>query len=91
RINMAGPEGGTFDYMDRVIDQMVGDFLESFPEEEVSGLISVTSPGFGTASTNSGFVRFILTDAENRSRSQNDIFNEVNAKLRTYTSVRAFA
>ena len=91
RINMAGPEGATFDYMDRVIDQMVGDFLESFPEEEVSGLISVTSPGFGTASTNSGFVRFILTDAENRSRSQNDIFNEVNAKLRTYTSVRAFA
>jgi multidrug efflux pump len=88
---MAGPEGATFDYMDRVIDQMVGDFLESFPEEEVSGLISVTSPGFGTASTNSGFVRFILTDAENRSRSQNDIFNEVNAKLRTYTSVRAFA
>jgi multidrug efflux pump len=91
RINMAGPEGATFDYMDRVIDQMVGDFLESFPEEEVSGLISVTSPGFGTASTNSGFVRFILTEAENRSRSQNDIFNEVNAKLRTYTSVRAFA
>jgi len=91
RINMAGPEGATFDYMDRVIDQMVGDFLESFPEEEVSGLISVTSPGFGTASTNSGFVRFILTDAENRSRSQNDIFNEVNAKLRTYTSVRACA
>ncbi|SDC99924.1 multidrug efflux pump [Algoriphagus faecimaris] len=91
RINMSGPEGATFGYMDRVIDEMVQDFKQTMPEEELDGLISVTSPGFGTASTNSGFVRLILTDAENRSRSQQEIFSMVNEKLKDYTSVRAFA
>ncbi|MEN2280497.1 efflux RND transporter permease subunit [Algoriphagus sp. SE2] len=91
RIQLGGPEGATFGYMDRVIDQMVADFKAKFPPEEVTGLISVTSPGFGTSSTNSGFVRFILTDAENRERSQNDYFNEINGMLKNYTEVRAFA
>lgn len=91
RINMSGPEGATFGYMDRVIDAMVKDFRETLPEEELDGMISVTSPGFGTASTNSGFVRLILSDAENRNRSQQEIFSLVNQKLKDYTSVRAFA
>lgn len=91
RIQLSGPEGATFGYMDRVIDQMVADFKEKFPPEEVTGLISVTSPGFGTSSTNSGFVRFILTDSENRERTQHDYFNEINAMLKNYTEVRAFA
>ena len=82
RINMSGPEGATFGYMDRVIDAMVKDFRETLPEEELDGMISVTSPGFGTASTNSGFVRLILSDAENRNRSQQEIFSLVNQKLK---------
>ncbi|MFC3416734.1 efflux RND transporter permease subunit [Algoriphagus hitonicola] len=91
RINLSGPEGATFGYMDRVIDEMVKDFQETLPEEELEGQISVTSPGFGTASTNSGFNRLILTDADQRSRSQQEIFSLVNEKLKNYTSVRAFA
>ncbi len=91
RINLSGPEGATFGYMDRVIDQMLADFKEGFSEEEVDGFISVTSPGFGTASTNSGFVRFILTDAEDRERSQQEVFTEINERLKAYTEVRAFA
>ncbi|NVJ85969.1 MAG: efflux RND transporter permease subunit [Algoriphagus sp.] len=91
RINMSGPEGATFSYMDKVIDEMVADFKESIPQEELVGIISVTSPGFGTASTNSGFGRLILTDSDKRSRSQQEIFNQVNQKLQSYTAVRAFA
>ncbi|TFV92022.1 efflux RND transporter permease subunit [Algoriphagus kandeliae] len=91
RINMSGPEGATFSYMDRVIDEMVADFKQSIPENELSGIISVTSPGFGTASTNSGFGRLILTDLDKRERSQQQIFGEVNQKLQKYTAVRAFA
>jgi multidrug efflux pump len=70
---------------------MVADFKATIPEEELAGIISVTSPGFGTASTNSGFGRLILTDAENRTRSQQEIFTAVNKKLAGYTAVRAFA
>lgn len=91
RISMSGPEGATFGYMDRVIDQMVFDFMDEVPQKERSRIISVTSPGFGTASTNSGFLRFILTDADKRERSQQQIFDQINQKLRTVTSVRAFA
>ncbi|WP_075349006.1 efflux RND transporter permease subunit [Algoriphagus marinus] len=91
RINMSGPEGATFGYMDPVIDQLTRDFMAEIPEEERIRMISVTSPGFGTASTNSGFIRMILTDADKRERSQQQIYDQVNQKLRTITSVRAFA
>ncbi|MDN3689718.1 efflux RND transporter permease subunit [Cyclobacterium jeungdonense] len=91
RINMAGPEGATFGYMDRVIDEMTEELKELVPDEEREGLISVTSPGFGTASTNSGFLRVILKDASERSRSQQEIFDEVSEYLKSKTAVRAFA
>ncbi|SNS58802.1 multidrug efflux pump [Belliella buryatensis] len=90
RVNLSGPEGATFDYMDRVLDEMTKEFQEAIPDSERAGLISVTSPGFGTASTNSGFLRFILTDASERERTQQEIYEEVNQRLQKFTSVRAF-
>src|SRR5690606_32850423 len=90
-IRMNGPEGATFSYMDRVIDQMVEDFKADYSKEDVSGMVSVTSPGFGSSSTNSGFVRFILADAEDREKTQGQYFNEINQKLKKYTGVKAFA
>ncbi len=91
RINMSGPEGATFNYMDRIIDKLVGEMMTDLPTTERTGIISVTSPGFGTANTNSGFIRLFLTDAQDRTRSQQDIFNQINGKLRQETTVRAFA
>ncbi|KEO73228.1 efflux RND transporter permease subunit [Anditalea andensis] len=89
RINMTGPEGATFGYMDRVIDEMTIEFSEKIPER--FGFISVTSPGFGTSSTNSGFLRIMLTDATERERSQQEIFDQVSGILKNKTAVRAFA
>ncbi|MDF2158949.1 efflux RND transporter permease subunit [Algoriphagus sp. CAU 1675] len=91
RVNMSGPEGATFGYMDKVVDQLVQDFLTELPKEEIVSLTSVTSPGFGTSNTNSAFIRFVLSDASERSRSQQEIFNQVNGMLRSTTAVRAFA
>ena len=90
-IRMNGPEGATFGYMDQVIDQMIEDFRTNFPKEDVRGLVSVTSPGFGSSSTNSGFVRFILTDSDEREKTQGQYFDEINQKLKAYTGVKAFA
>ncbi|WP_143959524.1 efflux RND transporter permease subunit [Litoribacter populi] len=89
RINMSGPEGATFGFMDRVIDELTIEFDEKIPER--SGFISVTSPGFGTSSTNSGFLRIMLTDATERERSQQEIFDQVSGILQRKTAVRAFA
>jgi multidrug efflux pump len=91
RVNLSGPEGATFGYMDPVIDQLTRDFMAEIPQEDRIRIISVTSPGFGTASTNSGFLRLILTDAADREQSQQQIYDQINNKLKTITSVRAFA
>jgi multidrug efflux pump len=91
RVNLAGPEGATFDYMDKVIDEMTVEFMDQIPKEEREGIITVTSPGFGTASTNSGFLRVILKDASERERSQQEIYEQVTKILSKFTAVRAFA
>ncbi|WP_373521767.1 efflux RND transporter permease subunit [Aquiflexum sp.] len=91
RVNLAGPEGATFDYMDKVIDEMTVEFMDQIPEAEREGIITVTSPGFGTASTNSGFLRVILKDASERERTQQEIYEQVTGILERFTAVRAFA
>ncbi len=90
RINMTGPEGATFSFMDNVIDGFSNRIMDEFPKSEVVGVTSMTSPGFGTANTNSGFIRLFLSDATQR-RSQQEIFNEMNGKLKEISAVRAFA
>jgi multidrug efflux pump len=91
RINMSGPEGATFGYMGNIVDKLTDQFMEEIPDSERLAVISVTSPGFGTANTNSAFIRLFLTDANQRTRSQQQIFNSINAKLKNETAVRAFA
>ncbi len=91
RINMTGPEGATFGFMGEVVDKITATLKEEIPSEELIGLTSVTSPGFGTANTNSAFIRLYLTDASARDRSQQQIFNAVNNTLKQETAVRAFA
>jgi multidrug efflux pump len=91
RVNLTGPEGATFAYMDRVIDEMTEELAEIIPENERKGLMGITSPGFGSASSNSGFIRVMLQDAADRDRAQQEIFNDVSNYLRRKTSARSFA
>ncbi|MDI6402975.1 efflux RND transporter permease subunit, partial [Balneolaceae bacterium ANBcel3] len=72
RVSVSGPEGVTFEYMDHHMDRMIHRVQEEIPELEA--LISVTSPGFGAASSvNSGFMNMILVDPSERGRSQMEI------------------
>ncbi|MDI6402974.1 efflux RND transporter permease subunit, partial [Balneolaceae bacterium ANBcel3] len=72
RVSVSGPEGVTFEYMDHHMDRMIQRVQEEIPEMEA--LISVTSPGFGAASSvNSGFMNMILVDPSERGRSQMEI------------------
>ncbi|MFM2250596.1 MAG: hypothetical protein RLZZ358_1523, partial [Bacteroidota bacterium] len=91
RINMTGPEGATFSFMDQVITDLNTQLQKELPASELASITSMTSPGWGTANTNSGFVRLFLTDATERSRTQQEIFTQVNASLKGVTAVRAFA
>jgi multidrug efflux pump len=88
-ISASGPEGATFDYMDRFMDKVVDDLITSIPEKD--GIISVTSPGFGASSSvNSGFVNLILVDPSERERTQQQIADELTARLMKFTEARTF-
>jgi multidrug efflux pump len=89
RLNATGPEGATFAYMDRFIDELDELILEEVPESRT--LISVTSPGFGaTSAVNSGFARVVLVDREERDRSQQEIAEALTGAVRRLTGARTF-
>jgi multidrug efflux pump len=90
RLSISAPEGTSYDFMDKYIDKLGGFVLDSVPEKKV--MITVTAPGFtGSGSVNSGFLRMLLVDPENRVRSQQEIVNMVNRNLPKYNEGRAFA
>ena len=89
-LNADGPQGAGFDYMfeamnevDRAVRRAIGDVLEA--------TITVTSPGFGASTTtNTGFSRVILKDAEERELSQQEIVPLLEQGLSEVSSVRPF-
>jgi multidrug efflux pump len=87
-VSTTGPEGATFEYMDEYINNLVEVTMDTLPTD---GLISVTSPGFGTQGTNSGFMRIMLVDAENRKKSQQQLYDEYTPILNEFPAAKAFA
>jgi multidrug efflux pump len=87
-VSTTGPEGATFEYMDEYINNLVEVTMDTLPTD---GLISVTSPGFGTQGTNSGFMRIMLVDAEDREKSQQELYDEYTPVLNEFPAAKAFA
>ncbi len=89
RIFATGPEGATFEFMDRYVDTVIKAVNERTPETDA--IISVTSPGFGAASSvNSAFFNIILNSPSERSRTQFEIADDITAMLRNHTEARGF-
>ncbi len=88
-LNATAPEGATFEYMDAYMDDLLAFIDVSVPESQA--IISVTSPGFGASSSvNSGFARIILEDAENRERSQQQIYDDLSESILDLSGARVF-
>lgn len=89
RISAAAPEGATFEYMDAYVDDMIGVVRENV--DELQAMITVTSPGFGAASSiNSAFGFITLADRSERDRSQQEIADFVSGKLSELTGAETF-
>lgn len=71
RVSATAHEGATFEYMDGYVSSISKILRDSVPE--VQSLLTVTSPSFGTSSTNTAFIRLFLSDPEQRERSQMQI------------------
>lgn len=89
RVFSTAPEGATYDFMSRYMDEVVNLIKNEVPEQ--NGIISVTSPGFGASSSvNSGFVRLRLTKADKRERSQQEIASALGSKLKMVPEARDY-
>ncbi|MEA1787063.1 efflux RND transporter permease subunit [Arenibacter sp. GZD96] len=86
RISVQGPEGASYEYMDKYMQELSLLFHDSIPELKSS--LVVTSPGFGSSSVNSGFARIALVDPSERERSQTEIANALTAWTKQYSGIR---
>ncbi len=88
-LSATAPEGATFDYMDNFMDKLIALIKKDVPENE--GIISVTSPGFGASgSTNSGFIYMILSQPDQRKRTQGQIANALTGEVSKLTAARTY-
>jgi len=88
RSNVSAPEGTDFDQMESIIYNLCKMTMDSVPEAEM--IFGVTAPGFGSASTNSGFLSLALADPDLRERTQDEIYNQLLAMYRRVPSARVF-
>jgi multidrug efflux pump len=82
------PEGISFELMDKYMLQLLG-IVDTLPERKA--LLSVTSPGFGASnSVNSGFIRITFSEPSERSRTQQEIADELSMIFRRYNFARTY-
>lgn len=87
--SITGPEGSTFEYMDRFMLELAQLVNDSVPEKRVN--IVNTSPGWGgSGSPNTGRMRIGLVPPDERERSQDEIAEALTRHTRKYTEARTF-
>ncbi len=89
RLQLTAPEGASFEYTDAFVDKVTKLVLDSVPEKQT--VLSLTAPGFGGGSSNTGFVRVTLKDPKDRERSQKEIVEMINRNLSKFTDGRVYA
>lgn len=85
-LSVSGPEGASYDYMDAFMNELTILINDSIPEKKVS--LVITSPGFGSSSVNSGYVRIALVDPSERERSQKEIAADLTKWTKQYPNAR---
>lgn len=88
-VVVRGPEGASYQYMERYIDEIERRLLPYTESGEVNRLL-LRAPGFGSSAFNQAFVIVVLNDWNER-RPANVIIGEINRKLSDLPGIRAFA
>jgi multidrug efflux pump len=85
RLSATAPEGASYEYTDAVVDRLVTMINDSIPEKR----ICLSFIG-GFTSLNSGNIRIMLSEPEERNRSQQEIADYLTGRTRRITEARIF-
>ncbi|MGO4903959.1 efflux RND transporter permease subunit [Flavobacterium sp. W20_MBD1_R3] len=85
-MRMTTPEGSTYEYTDRFMQELSQLVDDSIPEKKVA--LVITSPGWGSASVNSGMIRMALTETGEREKSQKEIAEKLNRLSKKYPEIK---
>ncbi len=89
RFTITAPEGSSFQYTQRVSDELTAYLNDSIPEKE---FVFNAVPGFGgMGGTNSSIARVGLVPPQQRKRSQANIVKDMNKKVGEFNNARIFA
>ncbi len=88
-VQVRGPEGASFEYMSKYLDEVERRLLPYTESGEISRLL-VRAPGFGSNAYNQGIVVAVLDDWADR-RPADEVIGEINQKLSDLPGIRAFA
>lgn len=89
RINSTAPEGATFDYMLNYTDEISKFLLSEIPAKERRAVYSITSPPFGSGGYNTGSMRILLTEDKANRRTQQEIAESLQGKIKKFTGARS--
>ncbi|MFZ1332173.1 MAG: efflux RND transporter permease subunit [Flavobacteriales bacterium] len=87
-VMSTAPEGTSFELMNEYLSHVI-ELVDTMPERQA--LLSVTAPGFGTASsTNNGFVRMTLVPPSERDKTQDELAKEIMGEVQKLNLARSF-
>src|SRR5690606_10039705 len=87
RLSVTAPEGASFDYMERFMDELTQVVNDSIPEKKVN--LVITSPSFGgRGSVNSGIMIMNLVQPDERDQPQQEIAERLTRITRKYPEAR---
>lgn len=86
RISTLGPEGSTYEFMEKEMDRLSYYVMDSIPEATRN--MSIIAPGLtSTDPSNRGMHLIYLTDPAERKRSQHEIFQKMVRDIRGITGI----
>ncbi len=89
QVQFTGPEGSSYDYMDKYI-QKAGKMMKD-SVLELAGVMTMTAPSFsGSGASNTGFSRVALYPKDQRTKSQAEVSEVVSNLLKKLPDARAF-
>ncbi len=86
RINTLGPEGSTYEFMEKYMDQLSSYVNDSIPEATRN--LSLISPGLTSVDpANKGMHLIYLEEPANRKRTQSQIFQKLSKDIQGITGI----